>query len=312
MPTEIENNNTREKANLITVGSTVTGIISARNDVDCFKINFPSEGKASFRFTVPSGMNYRIRIFNGIESSAECVAESTSTAPSTTRTLVCSVSPKKTYYIVISPQNTTNNYDPNASYSLRTTFENYNYAIYPCKYMNITQKFDGTTSHAPYSTGTPCDYPTDDNCREPNKERSYMYCPCDEMEVYRIYTTGSCNSIWLKSTSKVTMPCGKDYLVMMVLHVDDSDLNNLSVGQKFKRGEPMFLEGMDGTNNYHFHISIGTGNGFSTSTGWTQNSNQKWVLAPAGEVIKIEEGFYLDPSFTTVNSTGGITFTEKP
>ncbi len=134
----------------------------------------------------------------------------------------------------------------------------------------------------------------------------------DEMKVFRIYTEGSCNAIWLQSTSKVTMPCGKDYLVMMVLHPNTSDLNQLYEGQIFTRGEEMFPEGISGTDNYHHHISIGTGNGFANANGWTCNSNGKWVLAPAGNPIKIEEGFYLDSSFTTVNSTGGITFMNKP
>ena len=167
-----------------------------------------------------------------------------------------------------------------------------NYAIYPCKTMNITQKYDGGFSHINCSTGVPCDYPTDEACDDTG--RSWMYCPCDEMEVIRLSGVGNSytNTIWLKSTSKVKMPIGEDYLVMMVIHPEDDDLSSIQVGTIFHRGDAMFREGQDGyaTGN-HFHISLGTGNGI-TGTGWQENNLGEWVLTPIGETIKIEDGFY--------------------
>lgn len=190
---------------------------------------------------------------------------------------------------------------------------NTNYATYPCSTMNITQTYNGNTSHIQCSSGTPFDFPTDEACE--NTGRSWMYCPCDEMEVVRlsgVNDSDHTNAIWLKSTSKVNMPIGEDYLVMMVIHPEDDDLGSIQVGQKFHRGDPMFREGQDGvaTGN-HFHISLGTGNGI-VGTGWQRNNLEGWVLLPAGQPIKIEEGFYLDTSFTTVEDNKGITFINKP
>ena len=185
-----------------------------------------------------------------------------------------------------------------------------NYAIYPCKKMNITQKYDGSYSHSGNYTGTPKDYPTDENCG--STSRSYIYCPCDEMEIMRIYgvgNSGQTNTIWLKSTSPVTMPSGTDYLIMMVMHPNDDDLMSLSENQVFTRGEAMFREGNSGSTSYHFHISLGTGTAFASGTnGWVCNSNNKWVLTPSGETKKIEECFYIDPSFTTIIDDKSIPF----
>lgn len=187
-----------------------------------------------------------------------------------------------------------------------------NYATYPCTVMNITQTYNGSYSHVVCSTGSPYDYPTDEACEGTN--RSWMYCPCDEMEVLRVYGVGSdgTNTIWLKSTSKVKMPIGEDYLVMMVIHPKDDDLSQIQVGRKYSRGEAMFREGDDGkvTGN-HFHISIGTGNGI-VGTGWTENTLGGWVLQTVGQPIKIEEAFYRDTNMTTVVNSAGINFTNKP
>lgn len=186
-----------------------------------------------------------------------------------------------------------------------------NYAVYPCKKMRITQKYDGTTSHLTCSTGKPYDYPTDEAAD--NASRAWMYCPCDEMEVYRVYGVGGSgvNTIWLKSTDKVVMPCGQDYLVMMVIHPDDDDLSKITAGNKFTRGDAMFREGKDGAYAYHFHISVGSGNGFAGS-GWAKNNLGSWVLTPAGKALKIEDAFYVDPAFTSIITTKGIPFRTLP
>ncbi len=65
---ETENNNLRTNADLISDNDTVTGILSSRNDVDCFKVNFTNNGSVTFRLTIPSDVDYRIRIFDGVEN----------------------------------------------------------------------------------------------------------------------------------------------------------------------------------------------------------------------------------------------------
>lgn len=184
-----------------------------------------------------------------------------------------------------------------------------NVLTYPCKTMRITQNYNGPESHYAESHGNPADYPIDDGCDDGG--RSYMYCPCDEMEVLRVYTSGT-NTIWLKSTRPVTMPCGKDYVIMQVMHVETADLQKYNVGTRFTRGQALFPEGKNGADSYHFHIAMATGTALANNnTGWIINSNNSWVLQTNGRNLKPEEAFYVDRSFTNVVSTGGLTFSYK-
>ena len=202
---------------------------------------------------------------------------------------------------------------------VNTSSGNKNYVTYPCSYMKILQNpfaltSGNSNSHYYYSDASANyhDYPIDEACED--KNRSWFYCPCDEMEIKRIYgvgESGKTNTIWLRSTSKVKMPCGEDYLVLMIMHPEDDDLRTLSVGQRFKRGETIFREGMNGnaTGN-HFHMSSGKGD--LSSNGWKENTNGRWVLTTTNGTIEPQEAFYVDKDFTTENNNGGISFTYLP
>lgn len=194
-----------------------------------------------------------------------------------------------------------------------------NVAIYPCKTIDISQRHDtvlpdgtGHHRHNNASAGQYKDYPFDD--AGPDTGRSYMYCPCDEMRIEKIYGVGNngTNTIWLRSTSEVKMPgfSTPQYLVMMVIHPNDDTLSGLYEGQTFKRKEQMFKEGNDGNaSGYHFHISCGTGN--LVDSGWKQNKNGEWVLTVSGQTIRANQAFYRDASFTSIGSrygTNGYTF----
>ena len=184
-----------------------------------------------------------------------------------------------------------------------------NLMIYPCKTMKITQTPEGDNNHYLYSSGTPVDYPIDEGCDDTG--RSWIYCPCDQMKVVKIYgvETIGANTVWLESTQPVDMPCGSSILTMMVTHPNDDDLKSLKEGRIFERGVPMFREGGDGSSGSgtfgnHFHISFGKGQ--HIGNGWTQNSNYAWVLQTTKGTIRPEEAVYLDNSFTTniINSHG--------
>ena len=186
-----------------------------------------------------------------------------------------------------------------------------NYLIYPMKVMNITQDYNDSYSHASYSQGSPACYPIDD-CGG-DSGRDYFYCPCDEIKIVRIYGVGTSgtNTIWLESTGKVVGPFGEDYVVIQVIHPEDDDLSKLKEGQTFKRGARIFREGKDGwaTGN-HLHISIGTGK--YKNPGWTQNSNGVWVNDTTGKQLKPEQAFYIDTSFTRIQSSKNIKFQNLP
>lgn len=186
-----------------------------------------------------------------------------------------------------------------------------NYLTYPCKYINISQNYNSRFSHSINSTGTPSDFPIDEACKDSG--RDWFFCPCDEMEVKRIYgvNNGGTNTLWLESTSKVDMPIGTDYVTILVMHPEDDDLRLLSVGQKFKRGEQICREGKDGmATGYHFHMSFGTGH--MKGNGWIANNKEAWVLLTDGKNIKPEEACYIDPSFTTIMNMQNLNFKTLP
>ncbi len=163
------------------------------------------------------------------------------------------------------------------------------------------------TSHLEHTTGSPKDYPIDEGGADTGRE--YMYCPCDQMKIIRIYGVGTSgtNTIWLQSTSKVNFADGtSDYFSMLVIHPNDSDLQNLSVGQTFTRNQAICMEGSDGATANHFHFSGGKGT--VTGNGWTQNSKSKWVLTVSSGTEKPENLFFIDKSFTTVSSTNSLNF----
>ncbi len=181
-----------------------------------------------------------------------------------------------------------------------------NYLTYPCKVMNITQHhFEG--NHLQHSMGKPWDYPFDDGCS--NSGRDWFYCPCDEMQVVKIYGVGTSgvNTVWLQSTSPVVMPIGKTVVTLMVEHAEDDDLKKIRVGQLFHRGDKMFREGKDGATGNHFHIAVATGE--IRGSGWVSNG-KAWVLRTTGEQLKADDAFYIDN--TRVRNAAGYDFKTLP
>lgn len=184
------------------------------------------------------------------------------------------------------------------------------YLTYPFKTMKITQSYTGTTSHLPHTTVSPKDYPIDEGGKDTGRDP--FYAPC-KMKVRKIYGVGNrgTNTLWIESTEKVTMPNGRtDYVTIMLIHPNDSDLKRLKVGQTFKKGDIVCYEGVDGATGNHIHMAVGMGK--MTGTGWTQNDNEKWVLTCTNGTIKPEDAFYIDKSFTTVINDKGLDFKEVP
>lgn len=182
-----------------------------------------------------------------------------------------------------------------------------NYLIYPLKVMRITQTYTGTTSHKGHTTGSPKDYPIDDGGSDTG--RDWLYAPCDEVKVIRIYGVGNggTNTIWLESSAKVNFADGtSDIFSMQVTHPNDDDLSKIKVGQKFKRGEKICREGSDGATGNHLHLSVGKGK--ITGNGWTLNSNDKYVLTTHNGSYKPEQLFLIDPSFTKILDKKGLPF----
>lgn len=187
-----------------------------------------------------------------------------------------------------------------------------NYLTYPLKNMNITQSYSGSASHLPHTTASFKDYPIDEAGKDTKRE--YMYCPCDEMVIKRIYGVGGkgTNTVWLESKKEVCFADGtSDYFTLMVTHPNDDDLKNLKIGQVFKRGEKLFREGTDGNaSGNHFHLSGGKGK--MKGIGWVSNSNGKWVLNVFNKTEKPEKLFFVDKEFTKIKKSGGLSFKLLP
>ena len=181
-----------------------------------------------------------------------------------------------------------------------------NKLVYPMKTVNITQSYTGSFSHNPHFTGTPQGFPIDDAGID--RGRDFVFCPCDEMVITRIYGVGGrgTNTIWLESTTPVITPTFEDHVTIMIIHPEDDDLSKLRVGQTFKRGEPMFREGMDGqaTGN-HIHLEIAKGKYASLKNrGWVENNKGAWVLS--GDNQRPENCFYLTDH--TIRDLKGLRF----
>lgn len=182
------------------------------------------------------------------------------------------------------------------------------YLKYPTKIMSLSQNYNSKFSHYPNSHGNPKDFPIDETCGSNN--RDYFYAPCD-VTVKRIYGVNNkgTNAIWLQSKEKVKLANGKEsYVTILVMHPNDDTLKKIKIGQTFKQGEKMFLEGNDGyATGYHFHISVSTSK-FSElkNNGWVKNSNNAWVISKNS--IKPEDAFWIDTSFTKIKDKKGLKF----
>lgn len=184
------------------------------------------------------------------------------------------------------------------------------YLTYPFKTMTITQSYTGSTSHYPHTKGNYRDYPIDEAGADYGRDP--FYAPC-RLKVVRIYGVGNggTNTVWLESTEKVKLANGKtDYVTIMLIHPNDSDLRRLYVGQTFNKGDIVCYEGTDGATGNHIHMSVGMGT--MTCGGWVQNSYGKWVLSTSHGTIRPEEAFFIDPKFTKIKQTKGIVFKKLP
>lgn len=133
---------------------------------------------------------------------------------------------------------------------------------------------------------------------------------------------GKANSIWLQSTTPVVTPYGTTIVTMMVIHPNDDDLSKITVGDTFKRGDSMFREGTDagaGQVATHFHISVGVGE-IKESTHGLGEHQRKYlspnlgsidilVLDTTGKPLLVNEAFYIDNTFTTINNSRNYEFT---
>lgn len=175
-------------------------------------------------------------------------------------------------------------------------------AIYPFKYMRITQRHD-EGNHLPHWKPLKDwgDKPWDEACKDGG--RSYFE-PKNDFVIEEIRMSAADNSIRIKSVEKLQMPYKTDYLYMTLTHMNNDDMSKLKKGQIIKAGSKIIREGTHGNSSgNHFHLTANVGKYY----GFKRNSNGKWVFAYAKSLTP-EEAFYLDTNHTEVLNAKGYKF----
>jgi len=165
-------------------------------------------------------------------------------------------------------------------------------AMYPSKYMDITNGYGGDKSHR----GTLAL----DDCGS-DQGIDFMIAPFDCI-VKNIHKDDA-NEVWFESMEKVKYADGtEDYMVIMLVH--DNDVSDLSKGKKFKQGDKIYDEGSKGEGQIgrfpnHVHIECGVGR--YHDIGWYENSQGVWMI---NDAKRIEECLWIDDSYVIINDGG--------
>ena len=157
-----------------------------------------------------------------------------------------------------------------ANYSEPTTISgcssctgDYEYAMFPMTYLNVTQGVNGSFSHQ----GTKA---IDIAGKDTGIDAAYAPFTGVVKRIYQDYV------VWLESSNPVMYADGTvDYMTIMVMH--DNDTSDLYVGKEVKQGEHFFDEGTTGyaTGN---HIHLECAKGKFQGNGWYENSQGNWVI----------------------------------
>ena len=187
---------------------------------------------------------------------------------------------------------------------------NKEYAIYPFRYMNITQSHS-EGNHIPHWKGSTnySDKPWDEACKDGG--RSYFE-PKNDFIIEQVLglNTATTNSVRLRSVNKLYIPykAEPEYLYVTLTHMNEDNLRQVKQGQILKAGTRILLEGTDGycTGN-HFHITANIGKYY----GLLQNSNGKWCYTYEKSLLP-NEAFYLDGNWTQVIYARNYAFKPVP
>lgn len=163
------------------------------------------------------------------------------------------------------------------------------YAMYPSKYIRITQKH-GEGTHAR-------NFAVDEAGADGGIGN--IIAPFTGV-IKKVYTQDA-NEVWLESKNKVKYADGaEDYMTIMFAH--DNSVTSLYVGKEIKQGEVFYQEGTKGqANGNHVHFECGKGK--FTGTGW-HNDNGSWDINN-GKLVT--ECLWVDDTYT-IKETRGYKF----
>ena len=130
-------NDEREYAEKYILGSTMSGRIEESNDVDCYKV-YLRPGHLKYTFTVPSGMNYRFKVYREGSSDTDTFICEDDNPCTQTRSgeKDISISEADTYYICISFHVENRLFDTQRFYNFRLYYTE-------LTVLNFNQKYNG-------------------------------------------------------------------------------------------------------------------------------------------------------------------------
>lgn len=172
--------------------------------------------------------------------------------------------------------------------------------------MRVTQNYNGGRSHYNHSHGSPKDYPIDVAGVDGGQS---AYFAMTDLKVVAIRGVGNAatNTLWLETLNRVKAPIFQDFAWFALTHWNDgSKASKYKVGDVIKKGEIICYEGTDGASANHLHLVCGRGK----CNNWVENNLKSWVMQ--GNSLPPEQVMYIDPNFTKIADSGGLSFQEVP
>ena len=181
------------------------------------------------------------------------------------------------------------------------------YARYFSKIMKLSLTYN-EGNHLPHHNNADYkDYPIDETYGD-SKATGTFYAPFDCKVVHKQIATT--NGICFTSLEPVDTPIGKDYVTFKVVHISLDIMNKIQIDQVFKQGDPICNEYKDSSSTgYHNHVTFGLG---KLKNSWLKNNRNVGVIQTTNGTYPPEKILYVDPNFTTIKDSRGLTFQNIP
>ncbi|MBQ3537190.1 MAG: RICIN domain-containing protein [Clostridia bacterium] len=168
----------------------------------------------------------------------------------------------------------------------------YELAMFPMTYMNITQGVNGALSHVNTNA-------LDIAGKDGGIDNLFAPFTCVVKRKYTDNAGG--NVVWIQSQNRVYYADGSlDYMTILLVH--DNDTSDLWVGKVIPQGTVFFQEGTSGaaTGN-HVHMEVGRGAFYGS--GWHANPNPKMSWIVNGSMVPWD-ALFISPSTIILNGYG--------
>lgn len=181
-------------------------------------------------------------------------------------------------------------------------------AIYPFKFMRITQRHDKGNHLAhwqPFKDHS--DKPWDEALQDSGRG---WFEPNIDYVVEEKRMSVNDNSVRLKTVDKVLIPYQKEpvHLHLTLTHMENDDMNKIKKGTVIKANTKVLREGNHGNSSgNHLHITANIGKYY----GFKKNSNGKWCFVYEKSLMP-HEAFYLDTNYTKVLNSQNYPFLAPP